>query len=540
MQNTAIQLETLDAAGLINYINELKTNFNQQINELKINLKNKESDYEVLEEKYKQLIYKRFAQSTEKLLAREKQILLFDPEEIKEETGKVKQEEITQVRSFKRKKNAGRKPIDAKIPREEKIIDIPESEKECACGAKLNKIGQKTSEKLQIEPPRIYVEKTIRPKYACPCCEGTEDEGKPAVRIAPPEPAIIPKGIASASLLSWIFTYKYEFHLPFYRQEILFSRMIASISRQDMSNWQQQVYGKLKPLFELLKETLKKGPVIKLDETTLQVMGEPERDDTQKSYMWLSLGGPIETPVVIYQYRETRAGEHAREILEGYKGYIQTDGYIGYDSALKGNNEIIHSGCFAHCRRYFFDAVKISSRAETAEAGIEYIKKLYVIENKLRKRYENNADSEEEKIIKRKMFTRIRQLCTYRPLKEFKEWLLIQQEEVPPSTLLGKAVGYSLEQWDKLVRYRETPYLTPDNNECENAIRPFVLGRKSWMFNKSPKGADSSCGIFTLIQTAKLNKLVPFQYLKTLFEKAPYASTPEDWEKLLPWNIFNS
>jgi len=123
-------------------------------------------------------------------------------------------------------------------------------------------------------------------------------------------------------------------------------------------------------------------------------------------------------------------------------------------------------------------------------------------------------------------------------LDQFKTWLLERNEEVPPSSLLGKAVHYSLAQWDKMVRYLESPYLTPDNNAAENAIRPFVLGRKNWLFNKSPEGAKSSCGMFSLIQTAKQNGFVPWQYLNALFEKAPYASSIEDWEKLLPWNIF--
>jgi transposase len=129
---------------------------------------------------------------------------------------------------------------------------------------------------------------------------------------------------------------------------------------------------------------------------------------------------------------------------------------------------------------------------------------------------------------------------TQKKKRTVKEWLLKLNEKIPPSLLLGKAVSYSLSQWNKLINYLESPYLTPDNNTCDNAIRPFVLGRKNWLFNKSPEGAESSCGMYSLIQTAKHNKLNPAQYLTALFEKAPFASTLEDWKKLLPWNIFKS
>jgi transposase len=340
--------------------------------------------------------------------------------------------------------------------------------------------------------------------------------------------------------LSTIITQKYEDHLPYYRQEKQFERIGVRISRQDMSNWQQHVYANLKPLFVLMKEAVKSGPVMQMDETTVQVMGEAEREDTQKSYMWIALGGQPGETVAWYEYHETRAARHAKAFLCGYSGFLQTDGYTGYDAAVKGNPEIIHAGCFAHARRKFFEALKVSAQSAAAEEGLRYIRKLYEIEKKVRKRYENAEDGEEEKDRKRKVLLRVRQLCAWRTLKDFKGWLINQKEEVPPSLLLGEAVAYSLGQWDKLARYLESPYLTPDNNACENAVRPFVLGRKNWLFNKSPEGAESSCGMYSLIQTAKRNGLNPFQYLTALFKKAPFASSLEDWKKLLPWNIFKS
>jgi transposase len=356
-----------------------------------------------------------------------------------------------------------------------------------------------------------------------------EDEEAPAVRIAPVEPSMIPRGIASPSLLSAVFTHKFEDHLPYYRQEKQFERIGVEISRQDMSNWQQQVYAKLGPLFELMKATVKSGPVVRMDETTVQVIGEEDRKEGQKSYMWLALGGPPGKKAAWYKYHKTRAGQNAKDFLEGYSGYLQTDGYAGYDSAVKDMGGIIHVGCFAHARRKFFEASKAGEKPEPAEEGIKHIRKLYYLEDELRS--QNLADDE---------FLLIRKARAGPILKKFKTWLEKKAEEVPPSMLLGKAVHYSLAQWDKMAAYLESPHLTPDNNACENAIRPFVLGRKNWLFSQSPEGAESSCGIYTLIETAKQNGYTAAHYLAALFEKAPYASTREDWEKLLPWNIFTA
>jgi transposase len=342
-------------------------------------------------------------------------------------------------------------------------------------------------------------------------------------------PSIIPKSIASPSLLSTLITYKFERHLPYYRQEKLYEQIGASISRQDMSNWQQQVYRILSPLFALLKTTVKSGPVLQMDETTVQVIGEENRSDNRKSYMRLARGGPPDKKIAWYEYHPTRAAYNAKEFLKGYSGYLQTDGYEGYDAAVRGMPGIIHVGCFAHARRKFYEASKVTNKPQSAEEGMKYIRKLYCIENEMRAQYED-----------KETFVNERKKHAIPVLEDFKKWLLKRSGEVPPTLLLGKAVRYSLSQWDKMAAYLESPYLTPDNNACENAIRPFVLGRKNWLFSQSPKGAESSCGMYTLIETAKQNGLIPYDYLMALFQKAPFAVFAKDWEMLLPWNIFTA
>ena len=491
-----------------------------------------ENKYYELKEKYDLLIYKRFGRSAEQILKDEKQLLLLI-DETKESTEreKAKPQEVIKVKQFQRKKG-GRKPISPSLSRRERIIDIAENEKTCECGAKRVKIGELTSEKLEIIPPEIYVDKIVRPKYACKCCEGTETEGSPTVRVAPVEPSILPRGIVSPSVASTVITQKFHLHLPYYRQEKQFEDIGVAISRQDMSNWQQHIYKKLDVLFILLKKTLLSWIFLQMDETILQVIGEEGRSDLQKSYMWVARGGPPDKKVILYEYHSSRSGLHAKEFLEGYRGHLQTDGFSGYDSAVKENSNIIQIGCWAHSRRKFFEASKAGKEPKSAEIGLSFIRKLYEIENKLRSQWDKDSNTEK--------FLLDRKKACESELAKFHSWLVKRKDEVPESTLLGKAISYALSQWSKLIAYLENPYSTPDNNACENAIRPFVIGRKNWLFSQCPDGAKSSAGMFTLVETAKANGHTPYKYLKALFEKAPYASSPEEWEKLLPWNIFRN
>lgn len=480
---------------------------------------NWEKKYQLLEEQLTLALHRQFGRRAENV---PEQIELFDVED--EPVAEEKSIEET-VPSYTRKKK-GRKPLDENIPRKDRVIDIPEDAKNCACGTKLKKIGEEVSEKLQIIPPRIWVERTIRPKYACHSCEGTTNEENPTIVIAPQEPCIIPKGIVSPGLLAFLMVNKYVDHLPFYRQEKRFERMGVHISRQNMCNWQRKSYEALLPFFDLLKKHIRSGPVLQMDETTVQVLKEPGRSFDKKSYMWLARGGPPGQLAVYYEYHPTRGSEHAREFLRGFKGYLQTDGYKGYKTAVKDNPDISLVGCFAHARRKFFEADKASKKSKSALEGIKHIRKLYEIEKTLRS---DNLSSEDFLIQRKEKAEPI--------LKKFKQWLDKKAQHVIPESALGKAVHYTLNQWEYLIRYLESPYLTPDNNASENAIRPFVLGRKNWLFSGNPKGANSSCALYSLIETAKLNGLNPFDYLHYVFSKAPFIDGKQEWEELLPWNL---
>ena len=487
-------------------------------------IKNLEQRYEALEQSYKLLLLQKFGRKSEKELVEEKQQFLFDSEE----STSAEQDTVdltTPIKAYQRKK-PGRKPIDESIPREEVIIDIPEEEKQCACGHTLTRISEVTSEKLHVIPPKMWVERIVRPKYGCQACEGSGDEENPAVRIADVPATIIPKSIVTPSLLSFIIVNKFVDHLPYYRQEKRFERIGIHISRQNMTNWQQAAFGKIEPLIERVKENIRGGPVINMDETPVQVMNEPERRNITKSYMWVTRGGPPDKPAVLYSYRETRGSRHITDILTGFSGYLQTDGYEAYETAIAGNPDIIHVGYMAHARRKFHEAAKVSKKSASAQEAINKIKKLYVIEETLR-----------SKKLSPEKFTACRKAQVEPILETFKMWLEKHSLQVPPSLLLGKAIRYTLNEWPKLVRYLETPYLTPDNNVAEQAIRPFVVGRKNWLFSGSPKGAESSSAMYSLTETAKQNGVNPNDYLRKVFEMAPSAQTVRDWEKLLPWNI---
>jgi transposase len=444
-----------------------------------------------------------------------------EPEEIEEE--KVPE---TVIKEHSRKK-PGRKPIPEELPRVEVVHDIPEEEKKCECGNEKSCIGEESSERLKIEPARFWVEKHIRPKYACKACEGVEGEGK-TVSIAPMPPEMIPKSMSTPSLLTHIFIGKFCDGLPFYRQEKQFKRYGVELPRATMCNWALKVANKLKPLLEMLRLYILSGPLINIDETTVQVLSEPGRKPQSKSYAWVfRSGGPL--PGLYYHYAPSRSGKVAEEFLTRYEGYVQTDGYTGYNF-LDTRPGVIHCGCWAHVRRKFNNAAKAGGEKYKgkgkANHALSLIRNLYLIEREAR-----NKGFDEEQTYQ------LRQERSRPIMEELEAWLRENVNRIPPKSLLGKAFNYTISQWARLIRYLDTGSVRMDNNLIENSIRPFVIGRKNWLFSVSPEGARASATFYSLIETAKANGLEPSRYLRFLFEKFPYAQTAEDVFNLLPMNI---
>jgi hypothetical protein len=247
--------------------------------------------------------------------------------------------------------------------------------------------------------------------------------------------------------------------------------------------------------------------------------------------MWLARGGPPGKPALWYEYRETREKQHIGELLGGFSGYLQSDGYQSYESAATQDLVgVVHVGCWAHTRRRFFEAAKLSSGPGLAEAALSQIKGLYTVERELREKLKN-------KTIDTGKFERQRREKCEPLLRTLHKWLEKNQGTVPPSGKLGEAIQYALKEWHTLERYLDDWQLTPDNNACERGIRPFVMGRKNWVMSGSPAGAKSSCELYTLIETAKANNWNPAKYLTHVFEQAATMRPSDNWGQLLPWNL---
>ena len=483
-----------------------------------------EIENKLLREQVLLLTARLFGRKTEKLpqVNGAEQTILFDESPQSEE---APAEETIRVPEHTRKKT-GRKPLPAELPRIEVIHDISPEEKTCGCGCQKDCIGQEVCEKLDIIPARMQVIRNIRLKYACKACEGVDGDG-PTVTIAPVPEQIIPKGIATPGLLAHIITAKFVDALPFYRQEKQFERLGVDLSRTSMSSWAIQVAVQCQPLMDLLQAEILSGPLINVDETTVQVLGEDQRANTARSYMWVFRGGPPGKPALVYRYHPTRSGDVARDYLAGYKGFVQTDGYAGYEF-LDRDPDVVHVGCWAHARRKFVEVTQAAGKHKSgsADMALAYIQKLYAIEKDVRGRELGPSEVQAQ-----------RQLRSRPILDEFKSWLDKRMLETPPKGLLGKAIAYTLGQWKRLERYIDSACLTPDNNVAENAIRPFVVGRKNWLFSGNPDGAAASATLYSLIETSKACGLEPYRYLRHLFERLPLAYTAEDYKALLPQNL---
>ncbi len=437
------------------------------------------------------------------------------------------------VKEYIRRK-CGRKQIDDSTPTKQIYHDISEEEKICACGCRLKKVGENSTKRLRIIPAKMYAIEDIYPKYACPNCEGSGDEDHPVFRQVPAVKYFIPRSIATSELLSYVMTNKFCEHLPYYRQAKAFERRCITITKADMSNWQAQIYKRLKPMDKLIMNHIKTGNTMNMDETTVKILkykNPKVNDNRKKSYIWLGVGGPIDKKAVIYRYYESRHHRYIKPFIDGFKGYLQTDEYPGYETAIKEhellypNDKITHVACLAHVRRKFFDA-SLNGQSPGAGKAVKYIQLIYKKEEEL----VNMNLPPEELVSKRK------ELIT--PIfDEFHEWLLEMKPKVPPSLMFGRAITYALSAWKHLLNYLDCPELFVDNSIAERAIKPFVMGRKNWLFCGSETGAESSCFLFTLIENAKLYKLDPYEYLRCVFDQAPDCKTEKDFEQLLPWNI---
>ena len=418
----------------------------------------------------------------------------------------------------------GRKPLPAFLPRVEIVHDLDDAAKVCAAdGAALVRIGEEVCEQLEIIPATIHVLRHVRPKYACPACHA-------GVHVAPPPPQPIPKSLASPALLAHVAVSKYVDALPLHRQETMLTRIGVDLPRATLAHWMVRAGELVQPLVNLLRDDLLATGVVQCDETPFQVLKEPGKAATSLSYLWVQRS--LEAPVVLYDYDPSRSGRVPERLFEGYAGVLQTDGYEGY-TAVGQRPDVVHVGCWAHARRKFDEALKgmrgkerkaTSKKESVALQGLASIQKLYAIE----KSAKDATPAERQRLRDERA----------RPILDaLRRWLDDALPRVAPQTLTGKALTYLDHQWPKLVRVFDDGRVPLDTNLVENAIRPFVVGRKNWLFADTARGAHASANLYSVVETAKANGIEPFAYLRLVFTELPRATTLADFEALLPRNL---
>lgn len=433
--------------------------------------------------------------------------------------------ESTPVAAHTRKKHAGN--LDGVLPEgiEVEIVehDIPEEERVCdACGTVMEPIGKETVRTLVLRPATATVREDVYYTYACPKCK--TDAAETPIRKTERVPSVIPGSFASPEAIAHIMVQKYAMASPLYRQEQELNRVGIQLSRQTMSNWTIRAADDwLTPVYEELHRLLVRENVLHADETTLQVLKEPGKNAQSKSYMWLyRTGTHTGQPIVLYEYRPDRKASNAERFLEGFSGWLHADGYQGYHRLPE---QIRVVGCWAHLRRKFDEAVKSLPKKDqpdsTALQGQAYCSKLFSIERELREL------PPEERYTQR--------LKRSKPVMDaLLAWA--STTKAAPKSALGKALYYLKEQWPYLVRVLEDGRLELSNNLAERSIKPFVIGRKNFLFANTPRGAQSSAVIYSMIETAKANGLDPYRYLAWVLTTAPVlAAQGQGWAaSLLP------
>ncbi len=452
-------------------------------------------------------------------------------------------ERTKQIPAHERRHTGGRKAIPEHFPRIEIEHDLPEHEKLCTCCPTphpLTRIGEETRECYRYEPPKVSVERHVRPTYVCA-------HRHEAPMTAPAPPVILPKSMASPSLLAYLITAKFVDGLPLYRVARQLERLGMELSPGTAGTWVNTIGGeKLVPLINLMNEELFAAPFIQMDETPLQVLRSDKAVGSDHYIVVRAAGSAAATDppgrrIILYDYLPSRTTEGLKGLLIGadgpYRGKLLTDGLERYDdiaAALK----LEHFGCLQHCRAYYYKARKVSqlpgSRSLASVAIEDYIRKVYAVEREITALRDAHAGRGET--LPLSTVLALRQEKAKPVMAQFKAWVEKLLPATPAKSALGQAFSYSLNQWPKLERYLEHPEMPADNNYTEQQIKQFVIGRKAWLFAHDKVGAQASANLYSLVMTARANGVEPFAYLQDLFERLPAATTVAQIEALLPWN----
>ena len=405
------------------------------------------------------------------------------------------------------KQQPKRQPLPAHLPRRE-IRHEPESTT-CACGCRMQRIGEDVAEKLDYVPGVFTVERYIRGKWACTQCE--------TITQAPVEAHVIDKGIPTAGLLAQVLVAKYQDHQPLYRQENIFGRAGLAIPRSTLAQWVGTCGARLQPLVDALKAEVLGHRVLHGDETPVAML-KPGSGKTHRAYLWAYAPGAFEaTRAVVYDFCESRAGEHARAFLGDWRGSLICDDYAGYKASF--SQGVTEAGCLAHARRKFFE-LHAAHKSQIAEWALQQFARVYEIERDVQ-------------ALPAPQRLEIRQHCSRPVLDALHEWMVLQRQQVAGNSATAKALDYSLKRWTALTRFVDDPQLPPDNNWIENQIRPIALGRSNWLFAGSLRAGQRAAAVMSLIQSARMNGHDSYAYLKDVLTRLPTHKASQIGE-LLP------
>lgn len=453
------------------------------------------------------------------------QLSLFDEAETLQNEEPDDPDIETVVKEYTRKSKTTLEEKLKGIPVEEVIVDVPDEDKICPqCGTELELIGKELIRReIEYIPAKVKVKEYISYHYGCPECKNTDEPY--IIKATTEKKPLMKHSLASESAVAWTIYQKYANAMPLYRQEKDWKQYGIDLSRTTLANW--IIYcskNYFDPLYQFFHRKLLERNFLMADETPVQVLKEPGRRAESKSYMWVYRTGEDGLPpVILYDYSETRAGENANYFLKGFEGYLECDGYQGYNK-VKG---ITRCCCWAHVRRYLIDAVpkgKQYDYSNPAVQGVQYCNKLFEIEDSINKKHVSYEERYTLRLQKEKPV-----------LEAFFAWL----DSLNPvkNSRLDKAVTYISNRREFLITYLEDGRCSFSNNASENAIRPFTVGRKNWLFSDSPAGATASATIYSIVEMAKANDLNIYKYIEYILSQRPSKSwTDDQLELIAPWN----
>lgn len=403
----------------------------------------------------------------------------------------------------------GRQKLPAHLKRVSTTRDVPEGDKRCrGCKKPLVRIGEDTAEQLEYTPGQLRVLQDIRPKYVCP----NECEECGVVQM-PPLVGPIEKGLPGPGLLAHVCVSKYDDHLPLYRQQEIFARQGVHLARQTLCDWVAASADLLSPLVLLMRKQVLRSKKIHTDDVPVPVQDET-RNHTREARLWVYLGDE-RAPYIVFEYSPNHSEIYPIEFLKDFLGFLQCDAYRGYDEK---KIRAIVVGCWAHARRYFFDAQKSDPARATAALG--FIRALYDVEDLAK-----NLTAEERRTL--------RQERSKKTIEDLKKWLDAEELSVLPRSALGEAFTYARNQWKRLTRYLEDGDLDIDNNIAERANRNVAIGRKNWLFAGSDEGGKRAAILYSVIESAKRCGVEPWAYLTDLLGRI--AAHPDNrLAELLP------